>query len=168
MVWGINFMNFKPVDMFKFKSFRLLTKTSFFYLLFILVTFFISGQYLINKADSYINEETEHFFRFREEHVTRYLDRGKDPAKLKYIDITLIDSTQNYTDYPRYADTLIYIEEIDEEQLHRKKSVIVEANGKLYLFKMLINIDDFIKLKSDVASRIVPAFILLALVIVLF
>lgn len=154
--------------MFKFRSFRLLTKTSFFYLLFILVTFFISGQYLINKADSYINEETEHFFRFREEHVIRYLDKGRDPSKLKYIDITLIDSTKNYPDYPRYADTLIYIEEIDEEQIHRKKSVIVEANGKSYLFKMLINIDDFIKLKSDVASRIVPAFIILALVIVLF
>jgi hypothetical protein len=33
---------------------------------------------------------------------------------------------------------------------------------------MLINIDDFTKLKLDVASRIVPAFIILALVIVLF
>lgn len=154
--------------MFKFRSFRLLTKTSFFYLLFILATFFISGRYLINKADSYINEETEHFFRFREEHVARYLDKGKDPAKLKFIDITLIDSTKNYSDYPRYSDTLIYIDEIDEEQLHRKKSVIVEANGKSYLLEMLINIDDFTKLKSDVAGRIVPAFIILALVIVLF
>jgi len=161
-------MNFKPVDMFKFKSFRLLTKSSFFYLLFILATFFISGRYLINKADSYINEETEHFFRFREEHVKRYLDKGKDPDKLKYIDIALIDSATNYSDYPRHIDTLIYIEEIDEEQLHRKKSLIVEANGKSYLLKMLINIDDFTKMKSDVASRIVPAFIILALVIVLF
>ncbi|MEA2106824.1 MAG: HAMP domain-containing sensor histidine kinase [Bacteroidota bacterium] len=154
--------------MFKFKSFRLLTKTSFFYLLFILATFFISGRYLINKADGYINEETEHFFRFREEHVIRYLDKGKDPAKLKFIDITLVDSTKNYSDYPRYSDTLIYIDEINEEQLHRKKSVIVEANGKSYLLEMLINIDDFTKLKSDVAGRIVPAFIILALVIVLF
>jgi signal transduction histidine kinase len=154
--------------MFKFKSFRLLTKTSFFYLLFILATFFISGRYLINKADGYINEETEHFFRFREEYVKRYLNKGRDPAKLKYIDITLLDSAKNYTDYPRYTDTLIYIEELDEQQIHRKKSVIIEANGKAYLIHMLININDFTKLKSDVAGRIVPAFIILALVIVLF
>jgi len=154
--------------MFKFKSFRLLTKTSFFYLLFILATFFISGRYLINKADGYINEETEHFFRFREEYVKRYLNKGRDPAKLKYIDITLLDSAKNYTDYPRYTDTIIYMEELDAQQIHRKKSVIIEANGKAYLIHMLININDFTKLKSDVAGRIVPAFIILALVIVLF
>jgi len=154
--------------MFKFRSFRLLTKTSFFYLLFILVTFFISGRYLIHKADSYINEETEHFFRFREQHVSRYLERDKDPSRLKYIDIALLDSTGIYPNYPRYSDTLIYVEELDEQQIHRKKSVIIEANGKAYLIQMLININDFTKLKSDVAGRIVPAFIILALVIVLF
>ncbi len=154
--------------MFKFRSFRLLTKTSFFYLLFILVTFFISGQYLINKADSYINEETEHFFRFRERHVVKYLNRKGDAAKLKYDKITLLDSTKRYPEYPKYVDTLIYNEDKDEDQLYRKKSVIIKANGKTYLLQMLINIDDFTKMKSDVASRIVPAFIILALVIVLF
>ncbi|HSH50915.1 MAG TPA: HAMP domain-containing sensor histidine kinase, partial [Bacteroidales bacterium] len=154
--------------MFKFRSFRLLTKTSFFYLLFILVTFFISGRYLINKADAYINEETERFFRYREQHVIRYLEKDKDPSKLKYMNITLLDSTDIYANYPRYIDTLIYIDELDEQQIHRKKSAVIEANGKAYLLQMLININDFTKLKSDVAGRIVPAFIILALVIVLF
>jgi len=154
--------------MFKFRSFRLLTKTSFFYLLFILVTFFISGRYLINKADEYINEETERFFRFREQHIIRFLEKEKDPSRLKYIDIALLDSTGIYPNYPRYTDTLIYIEELDEQQIHRKKSVIIEANEKAYLIQLLININDFTKLKSDVAGRIVPAFIILALVIVLF
>ncbi|MFO7827998.1 MAG: HAMP domain-containing sensor histidine kinase, partial [Bacteroidales bacterium] len=153
---------------FKFKSFRLLTKTSFFYLLFILATFFISGRYLINKADEYINEETEHFFRFRERHINKYLSNDGDPSKLKYVKLVLLDSAKIYKEYPRYIDTLIFVEEIDDYQLHRKKSVVVEAKGKKYLLQMLINIDDFVKLKSDVASRIIPAFMILALVIVLF
>ncbi|MEE4198285.1 MAG: HAMP domain-containing sensor histidine kinase [Bacteroidales bacterium] len=154
--------------MFKFKSFRLLTKTSFFYLIFILVTFFISGRYLIHKADEYINEETEHFFRFREHHVEKFIKRKGNPDKLKFDKVTLLDSSKLYPDYPKYIDTLLYNDDKDEYQLFRKKSVIIQVNGQTYLLQMLINIDDFTKMKSDVASRIVPAFIILALVIVIF
>lgn len=151
-----------------FKSFRLLTKTTLFYLIFVMITFFVSAHYIIHKANTYVTEETEHIFEHRARHITRYVEEHDSVRNFKNDKIILFRSDENILEYPQYSDTVIYFEDLDEYQLHRQKTIVINVHNKQYLVKMLININDFTKLKSDIANRIVPAFIILALVIILF
>ena len=70
-----------------FKSFRLLSKTTLFYLIFILITFFFGAQFMINKIDQFAIKETEHSFKKREKHLTKYLE---EHDTLKRFRTTLI------------------------------------------------------------------------------
>lgn len=151
-----------------FQSLRLLTKTTLVYLVFILITFFVSARYLINKADDYVNKETEHIFSFREKHLTNYLAENDSIKDFRTTKISVFENIADSTIYPQYKDTLIYIEELETYELHREKSVIIKGKTDFYLVEMVVNIDDFTKLKKDVAARIVPSFILLALLIIVF
>lgn len=151
-----------------FGSFRLLTKTTFFYLIFVLITFFVSARYLINKANQYVTEETEHIFEHRARHMARYIEEHDTIRNYKNNQIIPLLNLTDTIKYPQYSDTLIYFEDLDEYQIYRQKSAVVKANNKYYLLKMLINTNDFTKLKIDIANRIVPSFIILALIIILF
>ena len=146
-----------------FKSLRLLTKTTLVYLIFILITFFVSARYLINKAN-----ETEHIFTFREKHLTTYLAENDSIKDFRTTKISVLGNISDTIKFPQYKDTLIYIEELETFELHREKLVVIKGKTDFYLVEMVVNIDDFTNLKQDVASRIVPSFILLALLIIVF
>ena len=151
-----------------FKSFRLLTKTTLFYLIFVFITFFVSASYLIHKSNQYINNETEHIFKFREKHVHRYLQETDSVKNFRSTKLVLLNEISDTAKYPVYKDTLLYIEELEQNQLHRQKTSVIEANGKFYMVSMIVNINDFTKLQKDIAHRIFPSFIILALTIILF
>lgn len=151
-----------------FKAIRLLTKTTLFYLIFIMLVFFISANYLLKKADKYVNEETEQIFNHRIKYINHFIEEHGDLKEFRGGEISLYDSIHDKNVYPMYSDTSIYLDELGDYQLHRQKTFVISANENTYLLKMLININDFTKLKLDVAHRIIPSFIILALVIILF
>lgn len=151
-----------------FKSFRLLTKTTLFYLVLVFITFFVSARYLIHKSNQYIDQETEHIFNFRERHLTKYLQETDSIKNFRGTKISLLPDVSDTINYPRYKDTLIFIDDLAEDQLHREKLCIIKANNTYYLIGMVVNINDFTKLQRDIANRILPSFIILALTIILF
>ena len=150
------------------KSFRLLTKTTLLYLVLVLITFFVSAGYLIHKSDQYIDEETEHIFSFRERHLTKYLQETDSIKSFRGTKISLLPNIEDTIYYPSYKDTLIYIDDLEENQLHRQKLCVIKANEMYFLVGMVVNINDFTKLQRDIANRILPSFIILALTIILF
>lgn len=151
-----------------FKSFRLLTKTTFFYLIFVFIAFYVSAHYLIYKANQYVKQETESIFDKREWHLTQYLQDHDSLKSFRTTHISILKDLNDTINYPQYGDTTIYIDELGVDQMHRKKILFIKAQEKVYLVRMLVNIDDFTKLKRDIAHRINPAFILLAFVIIFF
>ncbi len=151
-----------------FKSLRLLTKTTLFYLIFIMITFFVSAQYLINKANDYVDRETEDIYNFRERHLIRHLSEHDSIKDFRTTKVSLLENLSDTTYYPQYKDTLIYIEDLEDYKLHREKILTINVKEKVYLVNMLVNIDDFTKLEKDIASRIVPSFIVLAILIIIF
>lgn len=152
-----------------FKSFRLLTKTTFFYLVFIMIAFFVSARFIINKANQYVTEETEHIFEHRAIHITSYIEEHDTIIRsFKNNNIIPLSNLSDTINYPQYKDTLIYNEDLGETLINRQKSLVFKANDNFYLLKMLIDINDFTKLKADIAHRIVLSFIILALIIILF
>jgi len=151
-----------------FKSFPLLTKTTLFYLIFVFIAFYFSAHYIIHKANQYVKEETESIFDKREWHLTQYFQDHDSLKSFRTTQISILDDINDTINYPQYSDTSLYIDELGIEQLHRKKVLYIKAGEKVYLVKMLVNIDDFTKLKQDIAHRINPAFIILAFVIIFF
>ena len=151
-----------------FKSFRLLTKTTLFYLIFVMITFFVSAHYIIHKANSYVTEETENIFEHRAKRINWFLQEHDTLVNFRSDEVVLLTDLRDTLNYPQYSDTLIFFSDLEEYQLHRQKIIVVKNNQKAYLVKMLININDFTKLKRDIAHRIVPSFIILALIIILF
>jgi hypothetical protein len=59
------------------KSIRLLTKTTFIYLVFILIAFFSTAVFIIQRINNFIDEDTESYFSRRERRVIRVIEEGE-------------------------------------------------------------------------------------------
>ena len=153
----------------KIRSFKLLSKMTFIYLIFTFVTFFISAVFLTHEANKFINEELEHRFGYSEHRTKRYIKAKKDLSRLKSNpNVILLPNKPDISAYPVYSDTLIYNADLEEMQHFRKKTIVFEANGDYYKLTMIKGMEDFYRFKDNIFEALIPAFILLALVIVLF
>lgn len=155
------------------QSFRLLTKTTLIYLVFIALTFFVSVRYLTVKSDSYINTQTEGFFEYRQAKLQRMAERHQTEIEERLHEMhglkLLTDADSLIREKAPYVrDTLILNQEKEEVNMFRLKTIIVDINGKSYAYTMRINIEDFTKLRADLLESITKAFFILALVITLF
>ena len=154
------------------QSFRLLTKTTLIYLVFIALTFFVSVRYLTVKSDSYINTQTEGFFEYRQAKLQRMAERHQTEIEERLHEMhglkLLTDADSLIREKAPYVrDSLILNQEKEEVNMFRLKTIIVDINGKSYAYTMRINIEDFTKLRADLLESITKAFVILALVITL-
>ncbi len=151
------------------RSIKLLTKTTFIYLLFTFIAFFISALFLTNEANEFIKQDLENSFKRTEHKVQRELIKGdfenKNPNRLTVFQLSVKPDLINY---PQYLDTIIYNPEFDENQYFRIKKVIIEANDLFFETSMIRSMDDFVRLRDDIFEAMIPAFLLLSIGIVLF
>jgi len=154
----------------KSHTFRLLSKTTFIYLIFTFFAFLISAVYLIHEADEYIHKEMEHRYHRAEHRIKRHIKRVNRPLEQllpKYI-VTTLDDTLKADNYPVYSDTVMYDEETDETHYMGKKTLILNVDENFYKAVIHSEMDDLINLKDDIFGALIPAFILLAVGIVVF
>lgn len=169
MEWGINLQKSSQSKMKNNKKFKLLTKTTSIYLIFTFAAFFFSALFLINESGEYIEKELEGRFNWTEGRIVREIKRfGKPRRERSYVNVKKIQNISDDRIYPIYSDTLMQREEREELQLHKKKTILAEIEGNKYLIEMTLNINDFKRLQDDILEGLIPAFIILALVIVLF
>jgi signal transduction histidine kinase len=163
--------------MINFKSFRLLTKTTIIYLVFIVLTFIITARFLIQKSDSYLNDQSEHFFNHREHRALKALthneEEGEQELAEEINEIRGLALIANPSDtlkkkYPIYKDTLMLDQELGELQLFKMKTALLKTPKHVFEYTMNLNIDDFNKLKLGLIENSKMAFIILALAIILF
>lgn len=159
------------------KSLRLLTKTTIIYLIFIVITFIATARFLNKKSDSYLANQSEHFFDHREHRTLKMLlhdeEEGEDEIDEKTREIHGLVLISNPNDtlhktYPIYKDSLIYEQELGELQLFKMKTILLKTNKHVFEYTMSLNIDDFNKLKLGLMENSKWAFSILALAIVLF
>lgn len=166
MVWAINFRINKMKIL---KSQKLLSKTTVIYLIFTFLAFYGSALFLTGQAEDFISGELEHRFRRMERHIVKRLLRGDSLKKLPFS--ARVQPVKNITDSKmtvQYSDTMIYNDEAEALQRYRRKTTYVEVDNKTYKLTMVKNFGDFYQLKNEIFGALIPAFILLALVIVLF
>jgi len=153
----------------KKRKIKLLTKTTAIYLVFTFVAFFLSALFLNNEAEEYIDRELEERFSWTEKKISRDITRhGKLKRKRSFIGITQVQKLPNSPEFPLYSDTLIQNDESERKLLYRKKITYTNIDGKIYKLELLQNITDFNKLQEDIFEGLIPAFLILAIVIVLF
>ena len=153
----------------KTKSYRLLSKTIFIYLIFIFLAFYGSALFLTQKAQLFINGKLEHRFNRMEHYIKHRLEEGEKLNDLpRSIELTALKELPDTTIYPQYSDTLLYNSETEEMQRFKKKTTILEADDQYYLLEMTRYFGDFYELKNEIFSALIPAFVLLAIVLVLF
>jgi signal transduction histidine kinase len=153
----------------KLQSIKLLSKTTFFYLVFTFLAFFLSAVFLIRDAEDFINEELEHRYNYTERKIRRHL--GDEPSSLKIPRNAVLSQlafTPEPATNPVYSDTLIFNSEIEEMQLYRKKTIIFEEKGVYYKLAITKSLQDFYRLKNDIFGALIPAFVILAIAIILF
>jgi signal transduction histidine kinase len=153
----------------KFRSIKLLSKTILFYLLFTFLAFFLSAVFLTQEAEEFINDELEQRFNYIENKVRRQLRAGTYPDKLLSNTVLSERTFQPIAGIdPIYSDTLIYNSELEQMQLFRKKTIGFQEQGKSYELIIIKSLQDFYRLKNDIFGALIPAFIILAIAIVLF
>ncbi len=153
----------------KRQQIKLLTKTTSIYLIFTFVAFFFSALFLINESGEYINRELEGRFKWTEGKITSEIKKfGKPRRERSSVKVTNLRNVNADLTVPVYTDTLIQTEEREQMLLHRKKTTFINVEGKYYKLEMLQNISDFKRLQDDILQGLVPSFIILAIVIVLF
>ncbi len=153
----------------KKKSLKLLTKSTLIYLLFTFVAFFSSAMLLTNEANKFINGELNHRYWFHEKKIEYKINHGRDIKSVPhFISITELDSTLAKSIKPSYQDTLIYNEDLDVFKTNRIKTTKIKAKPGYYKVSIMLDIDDYLKLKNNIFGALIPAFILLSIGIVLF
>lgn len=153
----------------KHRAFKLLSKTTFIYLIFTFIAFLGSALFMTREADEFIHNYLENRFKRSEERIQRHIESGKPLEKASSsAEVLLLAEPPPPNVYPVYADTLIYNSDADEMQFFRKKTTILTAAGRHYKAAITKPVDDFLKLRDDIFGALVPAFILLAGGIVLF
>jgi len=153
----------------KERKIKLLTKTTAIYLVFTFAAFFLSALFLNNEAEEYIEQELEKRFSGIEKRITREIEKfGEVRRKRSYVTVTATSILPKKSIFPAYSDTLIQNDESERELLYRKKILYSNITDKIYKVEMLQNITDFNKLQEDIFEGLIPAFIILAIVIVLF
>lgn len=166
MVWGIN--SHKTLSM-KPKSIQLLTKTTFIYLVFILIAFFATAAFITQRINSFIDEDTESYFNRRERRVVKVIEESdRDLSEINDLVIINDLSGINMSSYPRYKDTTLVVSQMDDPMLFRAKTVILSTSKGNFEYRMHKNISDFDKFRQGVLGTITNTFIILVLVLTLF
>lgn len=150
----------------KKRSFALLNKVVFFYLLITLVTFVVSALILQSEANKHMDNILETRFQHRERYVHKLL--RKNPEKISRMDYTEVKKIDQLPSpiTPSYRDTTIYNEQTGENETFRKKitySTIEETPYKIEISKEAGGLYNF---RDDIFQIIMPIFGLMALVIV--
>ncbi|TKG97233.1 HAMP domain-containing histidine kinase [Puteibacter caeruleilacunae] len=149
------------------RSSKLLIKIAVLFLFFIVIAFSISATVLILKTDHYINKSVERSFIHKHERIVEQLEKGQDIEFFKEAKIIKLNKG-DYKNSIIDKDTLIYNETLGVDNLHRLRKQVIQVNGISYLLILKKNIEDFTNLKADVISTLIPVFIVLSIVIVVF
>lgn len=159
------------------RSIKLLTKTTTIYLLFVVLTFFITARFLIIKSDDYLTDQSERFFQHREHRLLEMINNRKEEDKKEIAEerheISGLIKFDNANDslkklYPIYRDSLIFNQDMGEYHLYKLKTVLLKVDSDVFEYTIRLNIDDFTRFKIGLLKTTKQAFIILALAIVLF
>lgn len=154
---------------FKNRSHKLLSKTTWVYLIFTFLAFFSSALFLTHETNKFIDKNMEHRFDKSEKRIKRAIQSGKSLDSIgRYGRIFPIPNQAADRTASIYRDTLIHNSEMDEIQRYRKKIMIIEVNGKSYRVVMIRSLDDFIRLRDNIMGGLIPAFLFLMVLILLF
>lgn len=151
------------------RSFKLLSKTTFIYLIFTFIAFYSSALFLTKEADEFIDHDLEISYGYMERRVTRQINSGKSLEEIsKRAETIKLPAAPLPGQYPVYQDTLIADEESGELLPYRSKTTVISVDSSYYQVQILKSVDDFYSLRDDIFEALIPAFLLLALGIVLF
>lgn len=152
----------------KFTSIGLLTKTTIIYLIFILLAFFATATFIMERTNTFIDDDTDGYFHRREHRLVKYLEESQDHVAhirdLERINISQIDTT----DYPKFRDTTMVVNQMDDPMLYRAKTVIIRTSYGDFMHVMYKNINDFDRFRDGVLGTITHTFIVLVLMLTLF
>lgn len=153
----------------KHRAFKLLSKTTFIYLIFTFIAFFSSALFLTWEADEFIDNYLDRRFKRVEERIQKHIEAGELPEEASSsARVSLMHGVPAAGVRPIYSDTLIHSSETDEMLYFRQKTTVLYMNGAYYKVVITKPVDDFLKLRDDIFGALIPAFILLAGGIVLF
>ena len=148
---------------------NLLSKTTLVYLVFTLIAFYITAKLLESEFTKNIDQELEGRFR-REEGKTKWsIENGRDRTK-RNPNTTVIElkGKIDHSKYPVYIDTMIIHRQTEEVVLHRVKKIVAEIQGRYHEITMVSDMEDLQEMQKEIVEVVVPAFIILALVLLLF
>lgn len=112
----------------------------------------------------------EYRYNRAERRIRHHIHRNKESldALLPNYKITLVTDDYQENRYPIYSDTTLFDTTTAELQHMGEKTVILEVDSLYYKAIIKSPMDDLVKLKDDIFGALIPAFILLALAIVIF
>lgn len=154
----------------KNREFSLLTKTTFIYLIFTFVAFVSSAMFLTHETNEFIDRDVEIQFK-KLKHKTNWYLRNRDgvPDRMRHvIHVQPITGGIDTSAYPQYIDTVMVNPYSDDQERYRRKTTIIRTDSLVYKATFTESIEDYLRLKDDIYGSLIPAFILLAIAIVVF
>ena len=147
---------------------NLLSKTTLVYLVFTLIAFFVTAKLLEREFTINIDQELEERFRWEEMKHRRALETGHMRRRNPYSTIIQLEAKPDPASYPIYIDTMMMHRDSEEVILHRIKKNMIEVAGNYYEITMISDMEDLKEMQEEIVEIMVPIFIILALVLLLF
>lgn len=153
----------------KRRELKLLSKTTFIYLIFTFLAFVLSGIFLTHEANQFINRDLDQYFGRVEHRIKWALEHGRDLDRLPpNIQVIPLSGPVDLSAFPQYGDTLTYNPGLDDMQRARKRVVAFEQGDRYYRTIMTKPVEDYFRFRDDIFRTVLPAFIILAVGIVGF
>ncbi|MBU1099601.1 MAG: HAMP domain-containing histidine kinase [Bacteroidetes bacterium] len=150
------------------RTYKLLTKSTLVYLVITFLVFLLSAQILQHFLEKYIDDELEFRFNRWERRITHHISEENDLQEILGNDrIQLLSSVPLPGSYPVYVDTLLHNDEMDALEPWRIKKIVVEKEQHFLEVTMKTGMNELVFLRGAVYNTLFPAFILLALIVVL-
>lgn len=148
---------------------KLLSKTTFIYLIFTFLAFVLSGIFLTHEANQFINNDLDQYFARVDHRIRWALEHDRDLDRLPpNIQVNSISGPLDLSAYPQYGDTLTYNPGLDDMQRARKRVAVFQEDGQYYRTIMTKPVEDYFRFRDDIFRTVLPAFIILAIGIVAF
>lgn len=149
-------------------NYKLLSKNTFVYLIITFIVFLITAEVMLFFIEQYMDDELEARFRFSEERASQHFHEN-DGAFHQFRNVIFhkIEKTPDLKLYPAYRDTVLLRHDSSEEEPHRIKKVLMKYKNDFYEMNIIVGTREFILLRKVILNTLLPAFLVLALLVVL-
>ena len=149
-------------------NYKLLSKNTFVYLIITFIVFLITADAMSFFIEKYMSSELEERFRISQNRALHHFNKDDGDLQIyRNVAIKKLSERPDTNFFPAYQDTTFLRGDASEEEPHRIKKLVFARDNDYYEMHIIVGTSEFVLMRKIIINTLLPAFIILALLVVL-